>query len=85
MGNPYLVLLDEPSEGVAPIIVEQMVGMILALKKQGVSILLSEQNMHFARLVCDRVYVLEKGHVRFSGTFGELDQHSQLKQDALTL
>jgi branched-chain amino acid transport system ATP-binding protein len=85
MGNPYLVLLDEPSEGVAPIIVEQMVHMILALKKQGVSILLSEQNMHFARLVCDRVYVLEKGHVRFSGTFAELDQQVQLKQDVLTL
>jgi branched-chain amino acid transport system ATP-binding protein len=85
MGNPYLVLLDEPSEGVAPIIVEQMVRMILALKKQGVSILLSEQNVHFARLVSDRVYVLEKGHVRFSGTFGELDQQSKLKQDVLTL
>jgi len=85
MGNPYLVLLDEPSEGVAPIIVEQMVQMILALKKQGVSILLSEQNVHFARLVCDRVYVLEKGHVRFSGTFAELDQQAQLKQDYLTL
>ncbi|MDP4908614.1 MAG: ABC transporter ATP-binding protein [Burkholderiaceae bacterium] len=85
MGNPYLVLLDEPSEGVAPIIVEQMVQMILALKKQGVSILLSEQNVHFARLVCDRVYVLEKGHVRFSGTFAELDQQSQLKQDYLSL
>jgi branched-chain amino acid transport system ATP-binding protein len=85
MGNPYLVLLDEPSEGVAPIIVEQMVQMILALKRQGVSILLSEQNVHFARLVCDRVYVLEKGHVRFSGTFAELDQQAQLKQDYLTL
>jgi len=61
------------------------VHMILALKRQGVSILLSEQNMHFARLVCDRVYVLEKGHVRFSGTFADLDQHSQLKQDYLSL
>ena len=49
MGNPYLVLLDEPSEGVAPVIVEQMANMILELKAQGVSILLSEQNMHFAR------------------------------------
>jgi len=85
MGNPFLVLLDEPSEGVAPIIVEQMVDMIHALKQQGVSILLSEQNMHFARLVCDRVYVLEKGHVRFQGTFAELDQQSQLKQDYLTM
>lgn len=85
MGNPFLVLLDEPSEGVAPIIIEQMVQMILALKNQGVSILLSEQNVHFARLVCDRVYVLEKGRVRFSGTFDELDRHAQLKQDYLTL
>ncbi|MGH8830869.1 MAG: ABC transporter ATP-binding protein, partial [Polaromonas sp.] len=58
MGNPYLVLLDEPSEGVAPVIVEQMVHMILELKAQGVSILLSEQNMHFAELVSDRAYVL---------------------------
>ena len=54
MGNPFLVLLDEPSEGVAPVIVEQMAHMILALKAQGVSILLSEQNMHFAELVSDR-------------------------------
>lgn len=85
MGNPFLVLLDEPSEGVAPIVVEQMVEMILALKRQGVSILLSEQNLHFARLVCDRVYVLEKGHIRFTGTLAELDQLEQVKQDYLTI
>jgi branched-chain amino acid transport system ATP-binding protein len=54
MGNPYLVLLDEPSEGVAPIIVEEMARMIAALKQAGVAILLSEQNLHFARLVSDR-------------------------------
>ncbi len=60
MGNPYLILLDEPSEGVAPLIVEQMVEMILELKAKGVSILLSEQNMHFAELVSDRAYILEK-------------------------
>lgn len=85
MGNPFLVLLDEPSEGVAPIVVEQMVHMILALKRQGVSILLSEQNLHFARLVCDRVYLLEKGHIRFAGTLAELDQLEQVKQDYLTM
>ncbi len=72
MGNPYLVLLDEPSEGVAPIIVEQMAAMILALKRQGVSILLSEQNMHFARQVSDRAYVLEQGQIRYSGTMDAL-------------
>ncbi|CAG4911964.1 ABC transporter ATP-binding protein [Paraburkholderia saeva] len=72
MGNPSLVLLDEPSEGVAPIIVEQMANMILELKREGMSILLSEQNLHFAELVSDRAYVLEKGRIRFSGAIAEL-------------
>ncbi|MBY0409143.1 MAG: ABC transporter ATP-binding protein [Burkholderiaceae bacterium] len=72
MGNPYVLLLDEPSEGVAPVIVEQMVQMMLELKAQGVSILLSEQNLHFAELVSDRVYVLEKGQIRFQGSMAEL-------------
>jgi len=72
MGNPYLVLLDEPSEGVAPLIVEQMAHMILQLKAQGVSILLSEQNMHFAELVSDRAYVLEKGQIRHQATMADL-------------
>jgi branched-chain amino acid transport system ATP-binding protein len=67
MGNPYLVLLDEPSEGVAPVIVESMAAMIVGLKAQGLSILLSEQNIHFAEAVSDRVYVLEKGHIRWQG------------------
>jgi branched-chain amino acid transport system ATP-binding protein len=61
MGNPLMVLLDEPSEGVAPVIVEQMAEMILALKRQGVSVLLSEQNTHFARWVSDRSYTLDRG------------------------
>jgi branched-chain amino acid transport system ATP-binding protein len=72
MGNPYLVLLDEPSEGVAPLIVEEMARMIAALKRAGVSILLSEQNLHFARLVADRAVVLEKGEVKFVGTMDAL-------------
>lgn len=72
MGNPYLVLLDEPSEGVAPLIVEQMARMILRLKALGASILLSEQNLHFAALVADRAYVLEKGQIRFQGSMGGL-------------
>ena len=80
MGNPCLVLLDEPSEGVAPVIVEQMVDMILALKSQGVSILLSEQNMHFAQLVCDRAYVLEKGQIRYEGTMAALMANEQVRQ-----
>ena len=72
MGNPRLILLDEPSEGVAPLIVEQMARLIVTLKEQGLAILLSEQNLHFARLVSDRAVVLEKGEVQFTGSMGEL-------------
>lgn len=72
MGQPLLVLLDEPSEGVAPLIVEQMAHTILQLKAQGVSVLLSEQNLHFAEAVADRAYVLEKGQIRHHSTMAAL-------------
>lgn len=72
MGNPYLLLLDEPSEGVAPLVVEQMVQMVLDLKAHGVSVLLSEQNLFFAELVSDRAYVLEKGQIRHAAPMAEL-------------
>lgn len=85
MGNPYLILLDEPSEGVAPIIVEQIVGMILKLKEAGVSVLLSEQNIHFARLVSDRVYMLEKGNVVYSGAMNELVQDTEKSRMYLSI
>lgn len=71
MGNPRVLLLDEPSEGVAPVIVEQMADMILELKREGLAVVLSEQNLHFAELVSDRVYVLEKGQVRYAGAMHE--------------
>ena len=85
MGNPYLVLLDEPSEGVAPIIVEEMARMIVALKAAGVSILLSEQNLHFARLVSDRAVVLEKGEVKFEGTMAALMSDEALLRTHLSV
>ncbi len=85
MGNPLLVLLDEPSEGVAPLIVEQMANTILALKKQGLSILLSEQNINFARLVSDRVYVLEKGQIHWHGTLAQLDANQEVQRTYLTV
>ena len=85
MGNPYLVLLDEPSEGVAPIIVEEMARMIAALKAAGVAILLSEQNLHFARLVSDRAIVLEKGEVRFDGGMEELMSDEALLRTHLSV
>jgi branched-chain amino acid transport system ATP-binding protein len=85
MGNPYLVLLDEPSEGVAPLIVEEMARMIVALKAAGVAILLSEQNLHFARLVADRAVVLEKGEVRFDGTMAALMSDETLLRTHLSI
>ncbi len=85
MGNPYLVLLDEPSEGVAPLIVEEMARMITALKCAGVAILLSEQNLHFARLVSDRAVVLEKGEVRFEGSMDALMSDEALQRTHLSL
>lgn len=85
MGNPYLVLLDEPSEGVAPVIVEQMANMIIELKQQGVSILLSEQNMHFAELVSDRAYVLEKGQIRYHASMEELAANDEVRRAYLSV
>jgi len=85
MGNPLLVLLDEPSEGVAPLIVEQMAQMILELKAQGASILLSEQNLHFAALVADRAYVLEKGQIRYHGTMAELRADEAVRRAYLSV
>jgi branched-chain amino acid transport system ATP-binding protein len=85
MGNPLLVLLDEPSEGVAPLIVEQMANTIVELKKEGLSILLSEQNIHFARLVSDRVYVLEKGQIHWQGSMGDLDANLEVQKAYLTV
>ena len=85
MGNPYLVLLDEPSEGVAPVIVEQMAQMILELKTRGVSILLSEQNMQFAELVSDRAYVLEKGQIRYHASMAELVANDDIRRSYLSV
>jgi branched-chain amino acid transport system ATP-binding protein len=85
MGNPLMVMLDEPSEGVAPVIVEQMANMIITLKKEGLSILLSEQNMHFAELVSDRVYVLEQGQIRYTGSMHELAENDEVQRAYLSL
>jgi len=85
MGNPLLVLLDEPSEGIAPVIVEQIAATIVELKKEGLSILLSEQNVAFAELVSDRVYMLERGQVCWSGTMAELAGNPEVQRSYLTL
>ncbi len=83
MGNPQLVLMDEPSEGVAPVIVEQMAQSILTMKNEGVSVLLSEQNIHFAQQVADRAYVLEKGQIAHSGPMQDLVGDQQLRRQYL--
>jgi branched-chain amino acid transport system ATP-binding protein len=85
MGNPLLVLLDEPSEGVAPVVVEQMANTIVELKAQGLSLLLSEQNLHFAALVCDRVYLLEKGHICWHGSMADLLDNAEVQRSFLTM
>jgi branched-chain amino acid transport system ATP-binding protein len=85
MGNPRCVLLDEPSEGLAPIIVEQMGNSIRALKSEGLSILLSEQNMHFSLGVADRAYIIEKGRIRFAGSMAELAADASLREQYLSV
>ena len=85
MGNPLVLLLDEPSEGVAPVIVEQIAEMILALKAAGVSVLLSEQNLAFASWVADRAVVLEKGQVRYTGTMHSLVSDEDVRRQYLSV
>lgn len=85
MGNPACVLLDEPSEGVAPVIVDQMAEAIRDLKRAGVAILLSEQNLHFAMDVADRAYIIEKGAIRFSGTMDELRANAEVQAQYLAV
>jgi branched-chain amino acid transport system ATP-binding protein len=85
MGNPSLVLLDEPSEGLSPKIVEQMVEAILTMKREGVSIVVSEQNLHFAKLISDRAYIIEGGRMRFSGTMSELEARPDIRDAHLAL
>jgi branched-chain amino acid transport system ATP-binding protein len=83
MGNPSAILLDEPSEGLAPKIVEQIAQVILSIKASGVAIVLSEQNMHFAALVSDRAYVIEKGQVLCTGTMAELRNNDEIRRSYL--
>ena len=85
MGNPLCILLDEPSEGVAPVIVDQMGEAIRGLKAAGVAILLSEQNLHFANDVADRAYIIEKGGIRFSGTMAELRANPEIQAQYLAV
>lgn len=85
VGNPSCILLDEPSEGVAPVIVDQMAEVIRGLKKAGVAILLSEQNLHFAAEVADRAYIIEKGRIRYEGTMVQLSANEEVRTQYLAV
>jgi branched-chain amino acid transport system ATP-binding protein len=85
MGNPDLLLLDEPSEGLAPLVVRDLERQVRRLKESGITILLCEQNAKFATALSDRAYILEKGHVRFSGTIQELQANDEVRKQYLAL
>lgn len=85
VGNPRLLLLDEPSEGLAPIIVRQMAESLETLKAEGLAILLSEQNLRFARALADRAAVIEKGRIRYDGDMRRLTEDEALRRTHLAL
>ncbi len=85
MGNPEAVLLDEPSEGLAPVIVEQMAEAVLRMKDEGIAVLVSEQNLDFAATVADRAVILEKGRVRWEGPIATLEADEDIRRAYLTV
>ncbi len=85
MGNPDVLLLDEPSEGLAPLVVEALLTKVGELKAQGLTILLAEQGIEFSLALADRVYVLEKGTVRFSGSAAQLKADRALLDQLLAV
>jgi len=85
MLNPTLILLDEPSEGLAPIIVEEIVQVLRTLKGEGLAVLLIEQNLRVALDLADRHYVMSKGQVRYTGTSRELEHNEQVMREYLSV
>ena len=85
MGNPEILLLDEPSEGLAPIIVQAIAGLIKDLKKSGVTILLAEQNMRFCLKVVDDAAVIDKGRIVFQGSIAELREREDVTKRYLAI
>ncbi|MSQ18837.1 MAG: ABC transporter ATP-binding protein [Betaproteobacteria bacterium] len=83
MGNPDLLLLDEPSEGLAPLVVEALLKCLKTLKASGATVLISEQNLRFAMELADRVYIIEKGEIRYHGTPAELAARPEIRQQYL--
>ena len=84
-GNPALLMLDEPSEGLSPVVLEQLARMIASIRQRGTGVLLCEQNLAFARRVADRAYVMEKGTLVRSGTLAELEADPRLREEYLSV
>lgn len=85
MGNPDLILLDEPSEGLAPLVVRILGDFIDVLKKEGVTVLLSEQNVKFALKHSDRAYIVDKGMIKYEGTIAQLEKDEAIKKQYLAV
>jgi branched-chain amino acid transport system ATP-binding protein len=85
MGNPRILLLDEPSEGLAPVIVQALGQQIAALRREGLTILLSEQNLKFAARLADRAYIIEKGQIRWEGAMARLLEDEAARRAYLTV
>jgi len=85
MTGPRVLLLDEPSEGLAPVIVQALATNIAALKRQGLTIVMAEQNVKFARRLADRAYIIEKGQIRFDGSMAALDADESLRRAYLAV
>ncbi len=85
MGNPSLVLLDEPVEGVAPLVVEELGRQFRLLKTMGLTILFAEQNLQFATDISDRAYIIEKGRIRYHGTIEELERNRDVQEKYLMI
>ena len=85
MGNPDLILLDEPSEGLAPIVVKALGDFIDLLKREGTTILLSEQNVKFSLKHSDRAYIVDNGHIKYQGTIEELSRDAEVTKRYLAV
>jgi branched-chain amino acid transport system ATP-binding protein len=85
MGDPDFLLLDEPSEGLAPIIVKVLGDFIEVIKKEGMTVLLFEQNTKFALKHADRAYIVDNGSIKFEGSIAELEQNEDVKKRYLAV
>jgi len=85
MGNPELLLLDEPSEGLAPLVVDDLMEQMKKLKKEKITLLFSEMGLGFAIELSDRAYVIDKGQIQWSGTCSELKKDEELKRKYLAI